>query len=394
MLNNIMFFSGNFVKLFDAHQNTQKIYYSHNKAITSIIFSETMTLAATGDNSGEIHVWDALAAKTIKQFPHLISGAVRDLSFSSSSNYLISLNSDLFNSVIVFHSPSGLWYDGRYLCSASTTKMELKWCRFLAHGDCPIVLGGDGLLHTFKISQEALVKRTVSGDQGIKTSFNCAAEVSLIMGDLSLPKKYLVCGSTEGYVFLFDNLSFSKKISAHETTIVAITALANCPYGAFATLASDSVKLWSSSMALTRTIEYHRLCRIQNIPVSLPVSFCHNSSHQTILVHFSNGYLVEISIELLSMRCVCEGHTFGELHAIDINPLNRNEFLSCGDDGIIRIWDMKNQHCLKRKQLPYSCRSVKFHTVENTIIGGASEPHSCLKNPKTGTFTLLSTFPQ
>lgn len=384
MLDNIVFFSGNFVKLFDAHENSQKLYYSHNKAISALTFNETMTLAATGDSSGEIHLWDALIAKTIQRFPHLIAGAVRDLSFSPSANYLISLNADLFNTIIVFHSPSGLWSDGRYLCSSSATKVELKWCRFLGHGDFPIVAGGDGLLYTFKISQEAMVKRTVTADQGIKTALCCAAEVILSIGDLSLPKKYLVCGSLEGYVFLFDNLMFSRKISAHDTTIVAITALKNCPYGTFATLASDSIKLWSSSMTLTRTIEFHRLCRIQNIPATIPGSFCHNSNQQTILVHFSNGYLIEISIELLSMRCICESHTSGELHALDTNPRKPQEFLSCGDDGVLRIWDSNHHYCLKRKQLPYSCRSVKFHSTENTLVGGASEPHSCLKNPKSG----------
>ena len=49
---------------------------------------------------------------------------------------------------------------------------------------------------------------------------------------------------------------------------------------------------------------------------------------------------------------VSQGHYTGELWGIDIHPeKTKNRFVTCGDDGTARLWDLVSKECIRTIRL-------------------------------------------
>jgi WD40 repeat protein len=378
-----VYFSGNFACIFDTHSNLQKFYSEHQREITVLSLNKQRTVAATGTEAGELHVWDALTGKSLKKFAEVVVGNVLDACFSASSHLLICLSSDSYHSLLVFCSPSACWTDGNYFVSSCVTPSQsLTWCLFLDTREYPIIVGGESSIYLFKVVNASVTKKVLPIDPTSKSTVTCSMGTSLCLSEFGVLLEYFLCGTSDGFIFIVDETKVCQKVSAHHSSLIDLCLL-EISDSQVASFAADSIKIWSIQFQPIRTIDINKLCLLQEIPPSLGRSMCFRKENGCFLVHCSNGYLLEFSFDLLSLTEICEGHAAGRLLAADFNPRTSSEFVTAGDDGYVRLWNWETHCCTQRKLLAYSCSVLKYGD-EALLIGGSGNPHSSIKNPKIG----------
>lgn len=384
----IVYFSANFAVVFSKHHNEQKFYRQHSFAITCCQLNEKRAFAATGDEDGSIHVWDCRVVTCLLKLEKIVIGPVKDIAFSKDDKTLVVLSSDNFQALLLVQSPSGMWNDGKYSASVNVgCTWPVSWVTFFDQTEYPIVTGGGGPLSYFKVHNGSLLKKLSRYDAQLEASHDITCAINLeLLGNLSLPTNTLVCGSSKGFLYVTsDSMSYSR-ITAHDDAITSIAKILSSLHGGkFATAGRDQkIKLWSSTLEVVKTIDLSKVGRSLGIHFISPLCLSFHSTLSIFLVHFSNGYLIEISPDLSSYLCITQGHYSGKLSAVSFNPSNTEEYASAGEDGTIRIWNWKGRFCSSMQSVPFSSQVIKYTSDGRYIVGGSGESNPSLKNPRVG----------
>lgn len=71
-----------------------------------------------------------------------------------------------------------------------------------------------------------------------------------------------------------------------------------------------------------------------------------------------------------------------------MNPINVDEYVTVGDDGVVRVWSLTQRRCLRRSTIEVAGRSVSWSPDGNHIaIGIGGDP---TMNTKDGAIMILS----
>jgi WD40 repeat protein len=100
-----------------------------------------------------------------------------------------------------------------------------------------------------------------------------------------------------------------------------------------------------------------------------------------------SGESYEISLDTNSISLICEGHGYGELHALSLNQAHRDEYVTGGDDGTLRIWSLSQKRCLRKSNLGCAIRAVCWSPNGLNIVAGmGGDPKNSAKD---GSFAVL-----
>ena len=103
------------------------------------------------------------------------------------------------------------------------------------------------------------------------------------------------------------------------------------------------------------------------------------------------GEVYEISLSTHTHQVLLEGHSRRELHGLDMNPADPDEFVTVGDDGVLRVWSMARNVCVRRISLECACRAVAWSTNgAQLIVGVGGDPTKAVKD---GAFIVLTNNP-
>lgn len=382
--------------IYDRHNVNQLYYSEHKDAIISLEVDTTGKVAATGELSEQpaLHIWDAKTGNPIKKFERLHRQGITSLSFSASSEYLISLGQDAHHSIAVCHSPSRRWEDGHHVCSTSVSSSKMLWCLYSSSStQFPIVVGGAaGNVFFFRVVRGAAER--VKGVYGKRhkiqpmlcaidgTVTGTAASATSVVDPTSMEPSapvssasstnVILCGTVTGYIYVFSDTKVVNKIPAHEAPINAL-CVAN---KRFLTAAKDGkVKLWSSDL---------KQLFVFNTNTYLPRPFmvsCHavscNRQGTSFVVGMRSGEIFEVSTQSHTYSLLAEGHSRGEQHALDVNPVNPDEYVTAGDDGMVMVWSVGRRYCLRKVRVEAASRAVAWSPdgLQIAVGFGAGEGH-------------------
>jgi WD40 repeat protein len=261
---------------------------------------------------------------------------------------------------------------------------------FAEHRNQSVIVGGKGYATTFRIHNNCLLRESIRLDNFYKESFRigCVQELEVISPTSNLNISCVLFGVSDGHVYAVgsDN-SIVAKITAHDAEVVGIALVESTFHGHFATIGKDQkIKLWSKDLRLLRVIELHRIFNqsIFHLYGLSPIQFTFCQKSCCFLIHFESGYLVEVSLEMLSYLLITERHQDEELHSLAWSPSNNDLFSTGGDDGMIRVWDYPKKYCLRRKKLPFSIRSILWSAQGDCLVVGSSLLNPRIKNFKQG----------
>jgi WD40 repeat protein len=385
----LVFISATFGVIYNRHTQSQLLYAFHNRAVISLEIDSLGRIAASGeyfepDSLVDVHLWDARTAQPIKRFENIHRHGVSNLAFSSSGEYLVSLGMDPMHSIVVFHSPSRRWVDGYSMASCSVSPRKLYWILFADEEEFPITIGGAGTMLFFRVTGRTLErKKGIFGKKKKLQPVLCG-----VLGDAdsnSLAKTSIVTGTVTGHMYVWVNQRVVKSITAHDAPIYSI-----CKIGPrYATGCKEGlVKIWSDELEPLLKLGMRHF----NPPPETMT--CHalwaNAQGSRLAVGMRGGEVYEFCLATQSCHILVEGHTRLELHGLDVNPSNSDEYVTSGDDGVVRVWSISRRVCLRQNNLESASRAVAWSPDgERIIVGVGGDPSSATKEGENHIWSII-----
>jgi WD40 repeat protein len=415
--------------------NVAQLYYSgHRDAIISLDLDSSGKIAATGElaPTPALHVWDAKTGRGIKVFEQLHRQGISSVSFSANAEYLVSLGQDVHNSIAICHSPSKKWHDGHHICSTAVSSAKMLWCLHSTSSTTfPIVVGGAaGNVYFFRVVRGAAervkgvygkrhkIQPMLCAIDGVITGTAVVSAAPVVETDEPAPPplpalatpgsmkaaaanallgspaastvtsmNVMLCGTVSGYIYVYADCKVMNRVPAHEAPINALSTSGK----RFLSAGKEGkVKLWSSDL---------KQLMVFNTNTYLPRPFlmachalCGNRQSTSFLVGMRSGEVFEVSLQSYTYALLSEGHSRGELHALDINPAVPDEYATAGDDGVVMVWSLSKRYCLRKVRVEAASRALAY-SPDGTLIAigfGAGEGHAMAsKDGKSFTAALF-----
>lgn len=367
--------------VFDRDSQQQFIYEGHDSAVISIAVDMEGKVAASGElaESPQLHLWDARTAQCIKTFVGLHRRGISSLSFSESGEYLVSLGQDVMSSIVVLRSPSRHWHDAMVICSTSVSPRKMLFVRYVESNTYPIVVGGSKTIYFFRKLGTTLER--------VKGTFGKQKKIQPILcgvggEECGQGESQVYTGTVSGHIYVWEHCKVAFTVTAHDSPIYALSTL---PHG-YASAGKDGiVKLWSPKLQLVHT---YNTQAFKPAPYATAChSLCTNIAGTRITIGMRSGEIYEISLPTHARSLLIEGHSYRELHAVCANPQNGDEYATCGDDGILRVWSYNLRRCQRRVDVEAASRALCFSpNGERIVVGLGGDPTQATKD---GAFMIL-----
>jgi WD40 repeat protein len=104
-----------------------------------------------------------------------------------------------------------------------------------------------------------------------------------------------------------------------------------------------------------------------------------------------SGEIYDITLSTHSHQLLLDGHSRREMHGLDLNPVEKDEFCTVGDDGVLRIWSISRNICVRKLALECACRAVAWNTTGTQLVVGVGGDSS--QAVKDGSFMIVSNNP-
>jgi WD40 repeat protein len=380
---NILYIASTLGVIYDRNTQKQRIYADHKHAIVCLDVDPRGKMAATGElhENPEIHVWDARSAKNLATIKNIHRIGVISVSFSASAEYLATLGQDESHSLVVLRSPSHRWDDAYVAYSTSVSHAKMLWVKYIDTNPYPVVCGGQKAIVFFRqAGQGAERARGTFGKKKRIQPVLCAVIGSLmedpINGGLQAT---VVTGSVAGDINVWFNQKIINSVAAHQA---ALYALAKVHTGYASAGREGIIKIWTVDFQCTYTY---------NVATFTPAPFFSDAIHalsadltsNRLVVGTRGGCIYEVSIPTHTAIMLVESHSCKELHGLHVNPADADEYVTVGDDGVLRVWSLSMRLCKRRAMLEAASRAVSWAPDGmNLIVGLGGDPKANKKDGK------------
>lgn len=186
----------------------------------------------------------------------------------------------------------------------------------------------------------------------------------------------LITGTVSGHLYVWLQEKVVKAVTAHDAPIYTIAKVGD----KYATGGKEGlVKIWSQDLTLLGT---HNIQLFSPEPYVFAVhSVRANLAASKIVVGMKGGELYELALKTHSSILLIESHSKKEMYGLVCNPQNGDEYVTTGDDGVVRVWGMTKKSCLRRLSLESASRAVAWSPDGKIlIIGIGGDPSSATKD--------------
>lgn len=372
-----MFFSAAYGIIYNRDNQTQIYYGGHKRGIISLDVDSTGNIAATGESylNPELHLWDARTAQHIMKIDSIHRRGISSIAFSASAEYLVTLGQDEMHSIVVLRSASRRWNDGCALWSTSVSPKKIFWVLYAEGNDYPVITGGAATMYFFRrAGQNAERQRGVFGKRRKLQPVLCGCLGQT--GSQGLGQQSVITGTVTGHLYVWESQRITKKVTAHDAPIYSVTKVGT----RYATGGKEGlIKIWSPDLVLMVTLNMQTF---SPQPFDLP---CHalqsNILTTKLAIGMKTGELYELSIYTQTSLLLMEGHSRKELHGLEVNPQNGDEYATSGDDGLLRVWSLSRKICVRRIALESASRAMAWSPDgQKLIVGVGGDPTMATKD--------------
>ena len=380
----IVYFASNVGIVYTRDSADQVLYSGHKQAIISLDVDKSGNLATTGDKGtmASVHVWNACTCVGLICFENVHQNGVASVTFSESGTSMVSLGQEAIQTLIIYTSPSGRWWDGYVASSCQVSSSKCIFVKYIDSNPHPIVVGGDKFLYFFRKQGRGIErKRGIFGKGQKKSILTCAVAGEAIEG-AGFGSKSIIIGTSTGLIQKWVSHHMKKCMNGHTGAVTAITNFRNS-HG-FVTAGADGIiKSWNYNFQ-----EQQRFDNRAFVPKPY-IYACHalqiNLNNSSILAGMKGGEVYEMSISTGSHVSIIESHSEKELHGYAFNPSNNDEYATVGDDSMVCVWRISGKKCLRKASLDAPARAIAYSNDGLQLAIGLGDGN-CSKD---GAFMML-----
>lgn len=366
----------------DRLTKAQNFFFGHHQSISSFVCNREGSLIATGEigYKPQVFIWDGKTCATVGLISDLQAKAVVALAFSNNSELLAVAGLDVDHTITIYN-----WKQNLVLCRALGGSRRINGICF-SDADNELLTCAHKENKVWAISTWSLTSKVLSLTNGGKEQpfISCCYFNS-----------NPVVGTIDGHLYVFENKTLQKAIKAHDGGVHALHVSYNRTM--LVTGGKDGmVRIWNNSFDTVKEINTdYLLTNAGLVVVSTRVrSVCFSRDGNFLLVGTRGADIFEIRISnssLVGSKPLLQGHGSRELWGLASHP-TKAEFVTCGDDGTIRVWDIKSFHMTKCIKMDTPARSITYSPDGKLIAVGFGTPgkRSRGKVGKDGAFAIIS----
>ena len=325
-----------------------------------------------------VAIWDACELKTLRILPENQKGSVTALCFSNNTLLLAVASLDEDHTVSVYN------WKHRILVSRTHAGSGRVFDFCFSENDSYLLSCGVKFIKIWDIRTRYMpCSKPCLKELGDLQTFLCCTYFNMVP----------IIGSIDGslYVLVNNGEYLQKNIKAHDGELTSMVVSNDKKQ--LATGGKDGlIRLWNTTFDCIKEISLETVLSYRGPRVR---SIHFNRENTTLLVGTRTSEIIEINIRsgtLTNARPILQGHGHRELWGLTTHP-KKDEFITTGDDGTLRIWDSKNFTMLKKINIDAPSRAVAY-SADGTLIaigfGNGSRSKNKLST-KDGAFTILNT---
>jgi WD40 repeat protein len=335
--------AGATVSLYNRRTNDQSFCGTaeSSAAITSISASPCGHFLATGDQEGNICVWDAITLDPATSHPlarAAQSGPVKLLAFSQDGFRLACVVSDQDHTLSIWSAGGSNYKAASCLAvGAGIRASVLCICWDGPH----VITAGVNHASFWSLAPNLSFMQGDFKDANVQT-LTCA---------VGLKKGGVVTGTSSGELLLWTGTQCTSFIKAHEGPVKALTPRG---LGFISGGVDSSIKLWDAALGAISevVISTAEIVAITSGGVGFASS---------IVAMTSDSSVYEIQLDALEAYCILQGMGHGGSVLIATHPLLPSTFVTAGPDRLLRTWNSVTHraHCAST-ELPRPAAGIKF----------------------------------
>ena len=393
----------------------QKYFTGMNDDILCLAISPNRCYVATGQTASKtskgkagICVWDARDCRLLCRMDSCHQRAVVSLAFSPEGTDLMSVGQDDNNTHILWTDKGGSWSRVQQVATAPSDKNAVLFGRFLrpnAQKDWDVLFasGGAQAINFWKLEGATLVKKTGRFGKAKQAPLLCAA-------NLQQPSKSwgVVVGTAAGDLYVYGKdreVGNGGVDKAHMGSVLCICeGNAECTF--LVSGGKDKfVRVWNQALQRVSSFDLTKLSIVDASIASVDVRPVRESAPHSLslLAGTYGGEIIEVTsnpdkdgavskgdapaassdksafvdtrnLDLADARTevLLYSHYSGELWGCATHPVDRDLFVSVGDDSTLRLWSIGRNCPLSQIDIGWPGRSVAWHPFSTTGTNGVS----------------------
>lgn len=368
-----IFFAAAIAVIMNQKRRAQRYYFEHPSTITAMAVCREEGVVATGDQ-GEIptvRVWEAATFKTLCVLEGFHRRGISHLAFSPDGQLLVTVGQDRFRSIAVYE-----WRSGQIISHTQGIQMKSFFVDVYPSGTGMIQCGNEVVRFWEFQCRNMLFTDALLGSRAKLQGFLCAGWIG----------NNAVVGTADGSLYRFVGRQLDGIVQAHGGCVNSITSSND---GICTGSIDGFVKIW------TRTLECRLVVEMRNLKsISVDVRVVNwDTILNRILIGTLNGEIFEINAgdgENLHPGPLLEGHAGDELWGLAVNPV-KEEFVTVGDDSLLRVWDIFSHSAVRTVPLEMPARCCCFNPDGRHLVVGFGSPRKVTAKQYDGKWVVLDT---
>lgn len=352
--------------LFSRERNVQSFLMGHTDEITAIaVHSEPgFTRIATGEMGvrPKVIVWDVSSMQITHSTRGFHVRAITHLCFSPDGTKLVTVGADLSHSVAVyFLLKNGTMQMVFSSMSHRNKVLSAAWLsneRFATAGCRHVYFWDPSEVNSLTVKQKGLFGRA-----GVHTCVSVSAHPANAQDGA-------VTGTATGKLLVWKGRNVARILNAHDAAVSVLRCIPSV--GLVSGGLDAKVRVWFPDVTPGVVFDLKHLGSLNPVVQSIDWDYPHNK----LLIGTGGLEVFEVSDtdgSDLNGGPLMQGHYSGEMHGLAAHPV-RDEFVTCGDDGTVRVFDLISRRLLRMTRLAGPARAVCYSPDGTRIAVGMGAP--------------------
>ncbi|KAH9120424.1 hypothetical protein LEN26_011110 [Aphanomyces euteiches] len=343
--------------VYDKQTHRQIFHFDHTKAITCLAVHPEGHLVATGEQGRlpKVIVWDANSGSSLCILTGFHSRGISHVTFNARGDLLATHGLDDDHSIAIYT------LQGKLVAKSTASKQAILSMAFLDKDG--ISVGDKTVLFWSVASSSISVKKGSFGKADGRVQVLCGV---FVQGEA-------VSGQANGMLYQWKGRNCVATHRAHEGAVNSLfydSEAKNLVSGG-----NDGwIKFWNVSTGTVFQITQQFDVKTQLPRASIRSVRVHDGK---LLFGTRNCEICEVDVAEIAKRSIrlqtyAEGHCGGELWGLAPHP-EKQQFITAGEDGMVRLWDAPNRTILVKHSLSKKCRTVGIAPDGNHVAVGSAD---------------------